>query len=192
MTLNWSQYLHNLRISLIRVNFQQISIGETLMGPIIAVEHSIRKILMCADRVGLKLRQVWLDFNIRKFTVSNRIRRCAYWQIHNCNQRKNSISIVSTKFVELQFKVRWYISYFSLYLTTFLSRTSGGSCNGGDHVQAYSFIHKYGISDDTCSPFVGLNWLRGFEVAAMTDVEEVQDHMCYNCNWNGACEYLPK
>jgi cathepsin X len=77
-------------------------------------------------------------------------------------------------------------------LLNFNSRVSGGSCNGGDPLKAYDFIHSYGISDDTCSPYAGLNWLRGFEVAAMTSVEDVQGHQCYTCNWNGVCEYVPK
>jgi len=76
-------------------------------------------------------------------------------------------------------------------LLNFNARTSGGSCNGGDDLKAYEFISVYGISDDTCAPFVGLNWLRGFEVASMTDVDEVRDHMCYICTWGGTCGFVP-
>jgi hypothetical protein len=55
----------------------------------------------------------------------------------------------------------------------------GGSCNGGSDLKAYQFMYRYGITDDTCAPlFMGLNWLRGFTVAAMTDVEDVRKHQC--------------
>jgi hypothetical protein len=69
---------------------------------------------------------------------------------------------------------------------------SGGSCNGGDVVKSYEFMHKYGIADDTCAPFSGLNWNWGFEVAAMRDVEDVQSHQCHSCLWDGNCIFLPK
>lgn len=76
-------------------------------------------------------------------------------------------------------------------LLNYNSRTSGGSCNGGDHVKAYDFIHKYGIADDSCAPFVGLNWLHGFGIAAYTSVEDVQNSQCYTCDWYGACGFVP-
>jgi hypothetical protein len=71
-------------------------------------------------------------------------------------------------------------------------RTTGGSCTGGDSLKAYEFINKYGISDDTCAPFLGLNWARGFEVAGMTDVEEVRAHQCYLCMWSGTCTFVQR
>lgn len=71
-------------------------------------------------------------------------------------------------------------------------RTSGGSCNGGDHLKAYDFAHKFGLADDTCAPFLGLNWARGFEVAAMTEVDDVRAHQCYICNWNGVCSFVKR
>ncbi len=77
-------------------------------------------------------------------------------------------------------------------LLNFNEEISGGSCNGGDHAQAYSFANTYGIADDTCAPFVGLNWLRGFEVAAMTEVEEVRVHQCYQCTWGGTCGFVSR
>jgi len=43
-------------------------------------------------------------------------------------------------------------------LLNFNQEVSGGSCNGGDANKAYDFIYKYGITDDSCAPFVGLNW----------------------------------
>ncbi len=68
----------------------------------------------------------------------------------------------------------------------------GGSCNGGDQLKAYEFIHNYGISDDSCTPYAGLNWLYGFVVAGLTEVDDVQGAQCYTCNWIGSCEFVPK
>jgi len=75
-------------------------------------------------------------------------------------------------------------------LINFNARTTGGSCNGGDHVKAYEFMHKYGMVDDTCAPFAGLNWLHGFDVAALTKVDKVRNHLCYTCDWEGACGFV--
>jgi cathepsin X len=77
-------------------------------------------------------------------------------------------------------------------LLNFNPSISGGTCNGGDHVKAYEFANKYGIADDSCAPFAGLNWLYGFEVAASTSLEEVQGRQCYTCDWAGACGFVPK
>lgn len=71
------------------------------------------------------------------------------------------------------------------------SHISGGSCNGGDDLKAFEFIHRYGIVDDTCQPFIGLNWLRGFEVAAMTKKEDVQSHQCFQTAWTGISTFVP-
>jgi cathepsin X len=71
----------------------------------------------------------------------------------------------------------------------FNSQTTGGSCNGGDSLKGYEFIYTYGVVDDSCGPFVGLNWLHGFSVAGMTDVEDVQNHQCYMCDWDGTCGF---
>lgn len=76
-------------------------------------------------------------------------------------------------------------------LLNYNSRISGGSCNGGDHIKAYDFIHKYGIADDSCAPFVGLNWLHGFAIAAYTSVEDVKRSQCYTCDWYGSCGFVP-
>lgn len=87
-----------------------------------------------------------------------------------------------------------YCAFFNSFFFALIisGRTSGGSCNGGDDLKAYEFINKYGISDDTCAPFLGLNWARGFEVAAMTDVEDVRSHQCYICMWNGVCTFVKR
>ena len=75
-------------------------------------------------------------------------------------------------------------------LLNFGSKITGGTCNGGDDLKAYDFIHKYGISDDTCAPFVGLDMARGFQVNAMKDVDEVRAHQCYLCMWDGSCTFV--
>jgi cathepsin X len=75
-------------------------------------------------------------------------------------------------------------------LLNFNSKTSGGSCNGGDHVKAYEFIHKYGISDETCGAKIGLDHIHSFEVASMTDVEDVRRHQCFECEWTGPCGFV--
>ena len=77
-------------------------------------------------------------------------------------------------------------------LINYNEETSGGSCNGGDDVKSYEFMYKYGIADDTCAPFLGLNWQWGFEVAEMTEVKDVQAHQCRNCLWNGNCIFMPR
>ncbi len=66
---------------------------------------------------------------------------------------------------------------------------TGGSCNGGDHLQAYAFMHKYGVADDTCAVFMGVDAAHGFEVNYLTDVEEVHKHQCYLCDWDGTCGF---
>ncbi len=61
-------------------------------------------------------------------------------------------------------------------LLNFNSRITGGSCNGGSHEKAYEFIHTYTIADDTCAAKIGLDRTHGFEVADLSDVEDVKDH----------------
>lgn len=77
-------------------------------------------------------------------------------------------------------------------LINFNEEISGGSCNGGDDIKAYEFMYQYGIVDDTCAPFIGLNWYLGYEVADMKEIEDVQSHQCRNCLWNGNCVFTPK
>ena len=69
-----------------------------------------------------------------------------------------------------------------LFKRPVLYRITGGACTGGDKLKAYEFIAKYGIADDTCAPFAGLNYVHGFSVADMMSVPQVQDHMCYSCD----------
>lgn len=76
-------------------------------------------------------------------------------------------------------------------LLNFKDSITGGSCNGGDSLKGYEFIYNYGIADDTCQPFIGLNWYHGFSVAGMTDVQEVRDHQCFKVNWDGTGVFIP-
>jgi len=68
---------------------------------------------------------------------------------------------------------------------------SGGSCMGGDDYKAAEFIHKYGISDDTCAPFSGIDFGWGFDCCDGTDTtkKNVQSHMCHYCNWENECDW---
>jgi hypothetical protein len=85
-----------------------------------------------------------------------------------------------------------HVLYSSVSNIVFVFRTTGGTCEGGDHIKAYDFIHKYGISDDNCMPYAGVNWRHGFHVAALTEVDDVQDAMCHTCSWDGNCAFIPK
>lgn len=38
----------------------------------------------------------------------------------------------------------------------FNANTSGGDCYNGDHLRALQFVFEYGIVDDSCAPFIGL------------------------------------
>lgn len=99
------------------------------------------------------------------------------------------IGAISDRFaIATQNKLRVQLAPQSLL--NFNERTSGGSCNGGSDLAAYRFMHKFGLVDDTCAPFQGLNWLHGFEVAAMTDRDDIRNHQCYICTWSGTCTYL--
>jgi cathepsin X len=77
-------------------------------------------------------------------------------------------------------------------LLNFKEKITGGGCTGGDSLKAYEFFHNYGVSDDTCATFVGVDYARGFVVAGMTKKDEVQAHMCYMCDWDGKCLFLPR
>lgn len=77
-------------------------------------------------------------------------------------------------------------------LLNFYGKITGGGCEGGDSSKANEFIYKYGITDDTCAPFLGVDYPHGFEIAGMVAVEKVQNHMCYICDWNGECGFVPR
>jgi hypothetical protein len=77
-------------------------------------------------------------------------------------------------------------------LLNFKEKITGGACTGGNSLKAYRFIHKYGLADDTCAPFMGINWLHGFEIADMYELEDVQSHQCFLCTWGGTCTFVPR
>lgn len=70
---------------------------------------------------------------------------------------------------------------------------SGGSCFGGDDLKAAEFIHRYGISDDTCAPFQGTDFGWGFDCCDGDDKTKahVRAHMCHYCDWSDSCRWLP-
>jgi cathepsin X len=74
-------------------------------------------------------------------------------------------------------------------LLNFDSRITGGGCGGGDSLKAYEFIYKYGISDDTCTPYFGADAEYGFEVSDLRTVGDVSSHQCWSCDWGNACAF---
>ena len=77
-------------------------------------------------------------------------------------------------------------------MINFNARITGGTCEGGDHLKANDFIYQYGISDDTCMPYAGVNWKHGFKVADMVEVVDVQGHQCHTCSWDSECGFVPR
>jgi len=71
-------------------------------------------------------------------------------------------------------------------LLNFPHKMSGGSCQGGDDFHAAAFMHEYGIADDTCLPFSGVD---NYYEASYTSVEQVRNHLCRHCHWNGDCKW---
>jgi cathepsin X len=43
-------------------------------------------------------------------------------------------------------------------LLNFVEDLTGGSCMGGNDLDAYKFVSRFGITDDTCAPFLGMNY----------------------------------
>lgn len=132
------------------------------------------RILMFVEVVGLKPRQVLISY----YRIES-----LYLSFH--------VGALTDRYI-IATKGKAQIQLSPQNLLNFNSRQSGGSCNGGDHHKAYDFISKYGISDDSCTPFSGLNWMYGFMVAAMTEVDEVRGAQCYTCDWSGACGFVPE
>lgn len=59
-----------------------------------------------------------------------------------------------------------------------------GTCEGGSDIMAYQFIYKYGITDVTCSPYMGVSfthWGEGTPCA---------ERMCKKCDIYGTCELV--
>ena len=57
-----------------------------------------------------------------------------------------------------------------------------GSCGGGSDILAYEFISKYGITDITCSPYMG-------EVFTNWGELPCQERMCRKCDRFGSCGF---
>lgn len=57
-----------------------------------------------------------------------------------------------------------------------------GSCAGGNDALAYQFIHDYGITDETCMPYKGVDFSTWGELP-------LEDTMCWLCNLNGTCGF---
>lgn len=76
-------------------------------------------------------------------------------------------------------------------LLNFDASLSGGSCMGGAALDAYNFTHVYGVTDDTCAPFLGMNYGWGFTYAlGGANVSDARAHMCHVCRWGGNCEWV--
>ncbi|XP_065829193.1 cathepsin Z-like [Oscarella lobularis] len=59
-----------------------------------------------------------------------------------------------------------------------------GSCEGGDHVKAYEYIHQNGITDETCTPSMGVSQLNWGEV-------DCKQRMCRTCDFKtGNCYFI--
>ena len=89
-------------------------------------------------------------------------------------------------------------------LLNFDPKVTGGDCSGGDALPAYKFIHRFGITDTTCAPFLGQSFgdtfgggvlpeSGGAEGSATTHAKEtayVRSKMCHFCDWDGNCDWL--
>ena len=59
-----------------------------------------------------------------------------------------------------------------------------GSCEGGSDILAYDFIYNNGITDSTCSPYMGVvftNWAEGTKCT---------ERMCRQCDTFGNCNFV--
>jgi len=75
-------------------------------------------------------------------------------------------------------------------LLNFNGELTGGGCLGGDSGRAYKFAHNYGVTDDTCAPFLGVNYGWGFEHAEGLSRDDVLTHLCQACGWDGGCNWM--
>ena len=60
---------------------------------------------------------------------------------------------------------------------------AAGSCNGGNDVLAYKFIFENGITDVTCSPYMGVDYNYWSE-------KPCASAMCRTCDIYGHCEFI--
>ena len=62
--------------------------------------------------------------------------------------------------------------------------TEMGSCHGGNDFLAYRFIHENGITDVTCSPYLGVSQTNWGERGTCAE------RMCRQCDSYGVCEFV--
>eukprot|EP01104_Vermistella_antarctica_P015888 TRINITY_DN5310_c0_g1_i1.p1 TRINITY_DN5310_c0_g1~~TRINITY_DN5310_c0_g1_i1.p1 ORF type:complete len:246 (+),score=20.36 TRINITY_DN5310_c0_g1_i1:30-767(+) len=58
-----------------------------------------------------------------------------------------------------------------------------GGCTGGDDLLAYEFIAEYGITDETCYPYAGVDYAYASEKACNLT-------MCRRCSRFNKCDYI--
>jgi len=58
-----------------------------------------------------------------------------------------------------------------------------GGCDGGSAEAAHEFIHKYGITDETCAPYMAVDYEYNSESPCI-------DTMCRACDRFGVCSYV--
>ena len=58
-----------------------------------------------------------------------------------------------------------------------------GSCNGGSDLLAYKYIHEYGVTDVTCSPYQGVDDFYWAEIPC-------SQMMCRACDLAGTCKFV--
>lgn len=88
-------------------------------------------------------------------------------------------------------------------LLNFNPKLTGGDCSGGDALGGFKFVHRFGITDDTCATFLGADF--GDNPMGETapdggstvnpkkqakETEFVRTRMCHFCDWNGNCDWL--
>jgi len=56
-----------------------------------------------------------------------------------------------------------------------------GSCNGGSWEETHEFIAKHGLTDDTCAPYIAVNY-------AYSSEQDCTETMCRHCDIYGTCE----
>jgi len=59
-----------------------------------------------------------------------------------------------------------------------------GGCDGGSSISAFQFMHDYGITDDSCAPYMAVDY-------AMMSELPCEDTMCRNCDRFGTCFAVP-
>ena len=61
--------------------------------------------------------------------------------------------------------------------------SQAGGCEGGSDILAYKFIQENGITDVTCSPYMGVEFTNWAEIPC-------PERMCRNCDTKGVCQFV--